>query len=224
VFKLAPNPDGSWAETVLYGFGSQGGDGYWPRAGVILDAAGNLYGTTLLGGAHDKGTVFKLTSNPDGSWMEQVIRSFGGRPAATPYAGLIFDAAGNLYGTTGVNPWDANSSKGSVFKLTPNPDGSWTKSTLHAFKGTDGADPWGSLVLDAAGNLYGTTRMGGAYDSGTVFKLTPEPDGRWKLTRLHVFKNDDQPYAGLVMDAAGNLYGTTRNGGKGWGVVFRITP
>jgi uncharacterized repeat protein (TIGR03803 family) len=218
VFKLAPNPDGSWTESVLHAF--SGGDGQYPYAGLIFDAAGNLYGTTAAGGAYGLGTAFMLIPNPDGSWTEQVIFSFG-RRTQTPYAGLVFDGAGNLYGTTTSNSGDSRT--GTVFRLSPNPDGTWAKHTLHTFKGTDGAYPYAGLIFDNAGNLYGTTTYGGVFDEGTVFKLAPQPDGHWTFTRLHRFQAH-LPRAGLVMDAAGNLYGTTPYGGQEFGVVFRITP
>jgi uncharacterized repeat protein (TIGR03803 family) len=221
VFKLTPNPDGSWTETMLHSFGS-GTDGADPFAGVVFDAAGNLYGTTLNGGTYGYGTIFQLTPNPDGSWAESVLYNFkGGTDGGLPLGDLIFDAAGTIYGMThGGGAYDA----GTVFKLTPNPDGSWKKSKLHTFRGTDGRYPRAGLIFDTAGNLYGSTREGGAYDSGMVFKMKPQPDGRWKLNRLHLFKNNHRPFAELVKDAAGSLYGTTYYGGKGYGVVFKITP
>jgi uncharacterized repeat protein (TIGR03803 family) len=216
-YQLVPNPDGTWRENILHSFGAGGGK--YLRNGLVFNQAGDLYGSAVLGGVYGYGTVFTLVPNPDGSWTEQVIRSFRGQ--SDPDADLIFDAAGNLYGTTSMGgAYD----RGTVYKLTHNPDGSWTKTKLHAFEGWDGAHPAAGLVLDGAGNLYGTTWGGGAYDSGTVFKLTPQPDGHWKLTKIHVFKYGQHPQAGLVMDAAGNLYGTARFGGLGYGVVFRITP
>ena len=220
VFKLSPNPDGSWSESVVYNF-SGGADGGYPSAGLIFDATGNLYGTTYGGDANWGGTAFKLTPNPDGNWFESTIYTFRGRDGR-PAAGLSLDAAGNLYGTT---VFGGAYDQGTVFNLTPKPDGTWTRSKLHAFKGPDGAHPYhAGVILDTAGNLYGTTADGGAYDSGTVFKLAPQPDGSWKLTKLHVFKNHQKPFAGLVMNAAGNLYGTAQYGGLGNGEVFQITP
>ena len=224
VFKLTPNPDGSWSESVIHSF--DGGDGALPRAGLIFDAASNLYGTTSGGGVSGSGAVFRLTPNPDGSWSESVLYSFrsGGRDGALPRAGLTWDAAGNLYGTTSTG---GTYGRGTAFKLTPNPDGSWTRSKLHAFKGPDGANPVAGLIFDAAGKLYGTTANGGAYGYGTAFKLVPKPDGSWTSTKLHDFKGTDgaNPVAGLIFDAAGNLYGTAGAGGMGnHGLVFRITP
>jgi len=220
-FKLTPNPDGSWSESVIHNFNGEGGG--HPSAGLVLDAAGNLYGTTYTGGRSKCGTAFKLTPNPHGTWTKTKLQAFKGPNGCHPYVSLILDAAGNLYGTT---VYGGAHGYGTAFKLTPNPDGSWTRTKLHAFKGPDGNDPEGELTLDAAGNLYGTTFWGGAYNQGTIFKLTPSPDGNWTRSTLHAFKGGDGfgPTAGIIPDAAGNLYGTTESGGKGYGVVFRITP
>ena len=146
---------------------------------------------------------FKLTPNPDGSWTESVLHSFTGRvDGREPTAGLIFDQAGNLYGTTnggGLMPINCISTNGCgvVFKLTPNSDGSWTESVLHNFtKGADGAHPsTGSLIFDATGNLYGTAEdganlscKGGSFSGcGTIFKMTPNSNGSWAFSVLHAF-------------------------------------
>jgi uncharacterized repeat protein (TIGR03803 family) len=245
VFTLALAPAARAASQykVLHAF--NGSDGESPVAGLILDAAGNLYGTTDSGGAYGPGTVFKLTPNSDGSWTESVLYSFkGGSDGGNPDAGLISDAAGNLYSTTNrggdlsqCSPYGC----GTVFKLTPNADGSWTESVLYNFKGINFVNPNG-LILDAAGNLYGTTRDGGPGNNcggsgcGTAFKLTANADGSWTESVLHVFNNKDGdgsgPSSSLIFDAAGNLYGTTWFGGHvtrlcgglGCGVVFRLTP
>jgi uncharacterized repeat protein (TIGR03803 family) len=137
-----------------------------PFAGLILDKAGNLYGTTAYGGASGLGTVFKL----DTSGNETVLHGFTGTggDGANPYAGLIMDKAGNLYGTTG---YGGASGAGTVIKL----DTSGNETVLHSFTGypSDGATPFAGLIMDKAGNLYGTTISGGAFDAGTVFKLVP---------------------------------------------------
>jgi uncharacterized repeat protein (TIGR03803 family) len=233
VFKLTPKGDGTWTESVIHSFKYT--DGATPTAGVVFDPAGNLYGTTSGGGAHEgAGTVFKLAHNPDGSWTESVLHNFCSRQNCSdgvgPEAGLVFDLVGNLYGTTG-----------KVFKLTPNPDGSWTESVLHSFCSRpncgDEELPEGSLIFDQAGNLYGTTLLGGVLNQGTVFKLTPNADGRWTESVLHSFcsrpncGDGERPLAGLIFDQAGNLYGTTFAfgdqdcfSGDGCGVVFKLTP
>jgi uncharacterized repeat protein (TIGR03803 family) len=159
-----------WYEKVLHSF--NGGDGANPAAGLIFDAAGNLYGTTTGGGTSGYGTVFELTPMGGGGWTETILYSFGnGTDGAIPYAGLIFDAAGNLYGTTfGGGPYGG---AGTVFELTPTAGGGWTETVLHSFNGGDGANPVAGLIFDAAGNLYGTTTGGGTYGGGTAFELSP---------------------------------------------------
>ncbi len=148
-------------ETVLYNFSANGTDGFLPWASLIFDRAGNLYGTTTWGGTYGYGTVFELTPNGSGGWTETVLYNFTfGTDGAIPYAGVIFDSAGNLYGTTFDGGTYGN---GTVFELTPNGSGGWTETVLHSFSsGIDGANPYAGLILDRAGNLYGTTLDGGA--------------------------------------------------------------
>jgi uncharacterized repeat protein (TIGR03803 family) len=237
VYELTPNSNGSWTESVLHSF--NGDDGANPDRALIFDADGNLYGTGQSGGAYGHGVVFKLTSNPDGTWTDSTIHDFrGGKDGGQPQHGhLIFDAAGNLYGTT--VGWFAGDGKGSVFELTPNADGTWTQTVLYYFRGgKDGYYPFGTLTFDEAGSLYGTTQSGGEYGGwhGTAFKLTPGSDGKWKKAVIHQFKGGKDgatPLAGLVFDTAGSLYGTTWNGGGGschdWlgsgcGTVFKLVP
>jgi uncharacterized repeat protein (TIGR03803 family) len=159
VFEVKPNG----TETVLHSF-THSPDGAFPKASVVFDAQGNLYGTTALGGAYNQGTVFEVT--PSGS--ETVLYSFTGKAdGGTPESGLVFDAHGNLYGTT----WGGGDfSDGTVFKLSP----AGVETVLHSFTdGLDGGAPVVGMIFDAQGNLYGTTSQGGAYNQGTVFKLTP---------------------------------------------------
>jgi uncharacterized repeat protein (TIGR03803 family) len=229
VFKLSPGANGAWTETVLHEF--NGKDGAEPYAGLIFDAAGNLYGATSVGGTSSCcgfGTVFKLSPGANGKWTETVLHSFNGKDGANPYAGVIFDGAGNLYGTT----FSAATGKSTVFRLTPSANGKWTHTVLHPFSGKDGRSLYAGLIFDAEGNLYGATEDGGAYNGGTVFKLSPGANGKWTHTvLLHAFNGADgaQPYAGLVFDAAWNLYGTTFEGGTsksciGCGTVFKLSP
>ena len=246
VFQLTPNSDGSWTESVLYAFCSVSncGDGASPLDSLIFDDAGSLYGTTREGGSSSGcnsgcGTVFKLAPNSDGSWTESVLYSFcsvkGCRDGRTPYfAGVIFDQVGNLYGTTyygGRSAKCGGQGCGTVFKLAHNSDGSWTESVLHTFcflSGCrDGAGPLDSLISDQAGNVYGTTEFSDA--GGLVFQLMPNADGSWKEKVLHSFKGGRDgtvPEAPLTFDVAGNLYGTTFEGGQGGGagVVFKLAP
>src|ERR1022692_1092343 len=184
VFKLAPTSSG-WAESVLYAFGP---NGQKSDAGLILDGAGNLYGVTWYAGAYGWGVVFKLSPNSDGSWTESVLYQFkGDKDGAHPRARLNLDSAGNLYGTT-ANEYASGS--GTVFKLVPNSDGTWTKHILHQFTGgNDGAGPRADLTFDSAGSLYGVAYDGGAYESGAVFKLKPTSTGGWTFHVLHTFKN-----------------------------------
>ncbi|HTT82406.1 MAG TPA: choice-of-anchor tandem repeat GloVer-containing protein [Rhizomicrobium sp.] len=198
-------------DKVLYSF-TGGSDGSEPFAGMIADGAGNLYGTTSLGGADGHGTVFKIAS--DGT--ESVLHSFDGTDGNEPSAAPIMDGAGNLYGTTFVG--GANGA-GAVFKLTPG----GTESVLYAFTGgTDGQFLQAGVIEDSAGNLYGTALLGGAYDHGDVYRLAP--DGT--LTVLYSFTggNDGaEPEGSLVEDSSGNLYGTTSHGGAdNDGTVFRL--
>jgi len=227
VYKLTPS-NGGWTENVLYNFtGTSGGNG--PNAGVIFDQAGNLYGTTSAGGnpgcnGLGCGTVFQLTPSASG-WTENVLYSFqNGSDGANPIGGLIFDPSGNLYGTTG----GVAKGTSTVFELTP-AIGNWNFAMLHNLGGSGGSTA--SLIMDAAGNLYGTSLNGGAYGSGAVFKLAPSGGG-WTYTSLHDFcaggapcRDGAQPWGNVVLDANGNLYGTASAGGTSdYGVVFQITP
>lgn len=211
-----------WTETILYRF--SGDDGASPGAGVIFDATGNVYGTTNFGGAENLGTVYELTPVEDGDWREQVLYGFTGIAGALPNAGLIFDAASNLYGTTYQG---GNGGYGTVFELAPK-QGGWTAQALYRFyQGSDGYYPEANLIFDAAGNLYSTTIAGGTSNDGTVFELTPAQGGGWTEQVLHSFIGADggSPAAGLIFDSAGNLYSTTQAGGTyGAGTVFELTP
>jgi uncharacterized repeat protein (TIGR03803 family) len=225
VFELMPKVGGGWTEKVLHDFIDNGTDGFHPAASLILDHAGNLYGTTWGGG----GTVFELTPASGGNWTETILHAFGtGTDGGAPEASLIFDASGNLYGTT---EFGGAYNGGTVFELTPTSGGSWTEAILHDFipYGTDGYYPGGNVVFDAVGSLYGTTyNGGGTYNGGTVFKLTPTGAGGWTETLLHIFGrgvDGANPIAGVIFDASGNLFGTAIDGGPyRWGTVFKLTP
>jgi uncharacterized repeat protein (TIGR03803 family) len=220
VFELSP----SGTETVLHSFCQQMGcpDGYYPQAGLVMDTNGNLYGTTLYNGAYGGGTVFKISSDGTATTFYNFCTATGCKNGRYPQAGLILDTNGNLYGTTyGGGAYG----KGTVFELSP----SGAETVLHSFCAKtgcpDGSHPRADLVMDTAGNLYGTTYDGGTNSVGAVFKLSPNGTE----TVLHSFaangSDGTHPYAGLVMDTVGHLYGTTYSGGaNGYGTVFKVTP
>jgi uncharacterized repeat protein (TIGR03803 family) len=217
VFRMAANNK----VVVLHSFAG-GTDGATPTARVILDASQTLYGTTTAGGASGAGTVFSVRGT-----TELVLYSFtGGTDGADPQAELTMDGAGNLYGTTAGGGTSGN---GTVFELIApkKKGGAWKEVVLYSFgTGTDGAAPVSGVTLDAAGNLYGTTSLGGDQGYGTVYQLAP--GATWTETVLHSFQNADDgayPYAGLVADTHGNLYGAATQGGtNGGGTVFRLRP
>jgi len=219
------------SEKVLHNFGS-GRDGRYPLSSLILDAGGNLYGTTYGGGSQGLGTVFETSPNGSGGWTTSVLHNFRGAPdGAYPFAGLVMDSAGNLYGTTfsgGNSSIDCSGGCGTVFEISPNGSGGWTTTVIHNFNGVGGQWPFAGLVLDGAGNLYGTTGAGGSHGFGVVFEMSPDGSGGWTTAVLHNFGggNDGQnPKAGLSFDGAGNLYGTTTGGGLTFlGVVFEMSP
>ena len=229
-------------ETVIYQFGAGGpNDGAEPNGGLVFDATGNMYGTTAGGGSAGVGTVFELSPLQDGAWQETILYNFcsGGSycpDGAEPTSGVIFDANGNLYGET-VYGGLKGVGDGTVFELSPpsQPGGNWTEQVLWSFTAyPDGEWPYGGLAIDAAGNLYGTTSNAGAGGVGMVFELSLGENG-WSETILHSFclnypdcSDGAYPKAGVTLDKAGNLYGTTTFGGQpnkdGWGVVYELSP
>jgi uncharacterized repeat protein (TIGR03803 family) len=245
VFELSPPGAGqmTWSETVLFTFDKSNGHG--PVSGLIADSAGNLYGTTQGGGAHDAGVVFELTRPLEGqtAWPETVLHSFDGADGRNPNGVLIADGAGNLYGTTGgggIKRTTCRSDRGCgvAFELSPPTAGqtTWTETVLHTFNGADGYLPDGGLIADGAGNLFGMAALGGknnacpsAFGCGLVFELRPPAGGEtvWTETVLHSFNGTKglTPSGGLIADGAGNLYGTTQSGGAhDDGVVFELAP
>lgn len=234
VYELSPSGSG-WNETILHNFNAAAGDGQTPQGWLVMDSAGNLYGTTQYGGSRKLGIVYKLSPASGGTWTEKIIHTFiGGTDGRFPEAGLILDKKGNLYGTAyqgGTGGTCGGLGCGVVFELSPKSGGSWSEKILHTFKGgtSDGANPLASLLMDSAGNLYGTTGTGGAHSGGTAFKLTPNSSGGWTETILHSFNSSStdgsNPYCNLVFDSAGNLYGTTGGGGANQeGTVFKLVP
>src|SRR5664280_220485 len=242
VFKLSPPASVCrstmcpWTETILYRF-TGGSDGGVPSGPVIFDSNGNLYGNTSYGGVtcgpgYSCGVVYKLTRSGS-SWTESVLHAFSGSPdGANPGGALVFDRAGNLYGTAG---YGGSAHDGAVFQLTPSGSG-WTENVIHNFDYfDDGAIPQGGVIFDNAGNLFGTTVFATTGD-GTVFELTPS-GGQWTYTLLYSLMSEQSgipgPLGPLAMDSGGNLYGMTFEGGDvfgagdceyGCGTVFKLTP
>jgi uncharacterized repeat protein (TIGR03803 family) len=219
VFALTAQSGGLWTETVLFSFGSAN-DGALPLGGVALDKAGNLYGVTQGGGASFGGVIYQL-KHTSGGWVLTVLSSLS--PGANPEGRLIFDKAGNLYGTT-VS--DGTNFSGTVFRIAPPASGqtSWTYKVLHGFTGQnlDGANPRGALIMDGKGVLYGTTAFGGTAGLGTVFQLLPPTAARktWKEKQLYRFKSVSDgadPIAGLTFGKGGVLLGVTFGGGANFG-------
>jgi uncharacterized repeat protein (TIGR03803 family) len=232
VFELSPpaSQGGSWTDSVIYEF-SPGGASY-PIGGVVVDGAGNLYGTTSSGGTDGWGTVYELQPPlvVGGPWTEQVLHSFAnGADGAGPQASVTIGKKKEIYGTTAGG---GAAGFGTVFELIPpaGGGGAWKEIILHNFiGGKDGANPNGGVILDSAGKLYGTTVAGGGPDVGTVFEVVPPAaqGGHWREAVLYTFRADvvANPYAAPVLDHSGNLYGTTYQGGSyNRGIVFKLTP
>jgi uncharacterized repeat protein (TIGR03803 family) len=243
VYQISEGAEG-WVSTLMYRVNDVSGFG---PSSLLVDSARNVYGIDGLNGANGFGYVFELSPTNAGTWSLIDLHDFNGvdgnasnsgNTAAGKLGGLIMDASGNLYGVTfsgGSNP-TCGSSCGVVFKLT-NKSGAWTERVLHTFNGADGANPDASLLMDAAGNLYGTTSAGGSAGFGVVFEIALV-SGKPLTHVLHNFTNSGgdgaYPQAPLLMDAAGNLYGTTSSGGgvgdctveqdQGCGMAFKLSP
>jgi hypothetical protein len=247
VFELSPpkTKGSKWTEKVLYGF-KGGTDGANPNGGLVFDTNGGIYGTTEIGGdlqgecqPNGCGAVFTLAppATKGGAWTNKMLHRFNGQDGAAPLAGVVFGGNGSLYGTDsagGKTGW------GAVFELGK-PSGkirSWTETVLHSFRdGNDGANPAAGLVFDARGNLYGTTNIATSQSArGNVFELKPpgQKGGNWAFSVIYTFKvipDGERPGSDLVFDAAGDLYGTTQDGGSGTacsfygcGTVFEVSP
>src|SRR5947208_1028481 len=222
---------------VIYSFAGEG-DGEYADTDLETDSAGNIYGTTVLGGDFGSGTVFKLAPTPNG-WVHTVLYSFtGGADGGEPYKGVTLDAQGNIYGTavTGGSG-SCEGGCGVVYKLT-NSGGTWTQTVIHAFAGgDDGSGPGARVAVDPQGNVYGMTPTGGAFGLGTiycggvnglgaVYQLAPRPTGEWRESVLYSFAeggDGNSPISKLTFDSVGNLYGTTSEGGLGRGTIFKLT-
>ena len=234
VFKLTPpsSPAGQWTETVLYNFctnyvNRQCLDGFFPHSQLTFDKAGNLYGTASSGGSGHAGggIVFEL-SHGAGGWTQTVLYNFCSLgtgdfcPDGTlPEAGVIFDKAGNLYGTTGSGGGIHSIGGGIVFKLSPG-SGGWTETVLKAGREFGPGSPLGTLSFDPQGNLYSTFSAGGSGNAGGVFRLGPNGSG---VEFSFNFADGSTPAAGVWLDSRRPaLYGTTSTGGLGFGNVFKI--
>src|SRR5258708_716086 len=192
---------------------------------MIIDQAGNLYGTTAGGGAYGYGSVYKL-SQVNGVWSIQSLYDFTpllGNCSGPTSGSLVMDAAGNLYGN---NPCEGAYGVGSLYKLTPTA-GYWTFSLIHSFTGsTDGGYPFGALGIDSNGSVYGSTYTGGVFQYGTVYKFVHSAAGRWSETVLHSFTNGTDGFqpGGITIDSVGNVYGVALGGANQFGVAFEIMP
>jgi len=227
VFKLSPGGGGTWTETVLYSFPAPPGSEYGgPYASLTLDGKDQLFGTTVLDGACDDGSVFRL-KRANGAWKETDLHTFCGNDGFAPgYGALVRDSAGNFYGTT-------MGGKGTVFELSPLGHGKWAFNTLHEFTQDEGGTPEGGVTPDASGNLYGAELYGGLGGYGSIYELSPAGGGAWNESILYEFKGggpDGQgPWQNPVFDSSGNLFGTTQAGGEtqyciNCGVIYELVP
>jgi uncharacterized repeat protein (TIGR03803 family) len=226
VFELSAGLGGAWTESVLHVFKGGIGDGSYPWSALVFDGKGNLFGETLGGGTSNQGTIFELTPGTNNTWTEAVIFSLPSQDGPEPGNHLTLDSNGNIYGV--LSSYNQN---GGVFELSRQANGSWTQTILYAFKGGsngDGETPFGGVVFDSKGNLYGTTSQGGSLGYGTVFELASNPARpAWTESVLYNFTNQGdggEPRALLTIDATGNLYGTTFGGGANReGTVFELS-
>jgi uncharacterized repeat protein (TIGR03803 family) len=211
VFKLSPN-GGGWTQTVLHSFVGGTSEGCYPSGALVMDAAGNIFGTNHGCGGGTRGTVFELSPGPGASWIHRII--YG---VMASYGGLTLDGSGNIFGTSRDN---------KIFELSPNGAGGWNAAVLHVFSGSpfDGLGPQSAMTLDNAGNLYGTTQRGGVANRGAVYKLTHGMGG-WTESILYSFPAGKNvlysPFGGVAVDASNNVYGTATRGFFGGG-VFKL--
>jgi hypothetical protein len=228
-------------ENVLYTFVGGAKSGAEPSSGIVSDSAGNLYGVTTSGGAHNYGVVYELSEvlkgKQKGTWKFKILHSFtgGSKDGQGPVGNLVLDSSGNLYGVTQTG---GSHGLGAAYELAKPVSGAWKETVLYNFGASgDGSLPQAGLILDSAGNLYGTASSGGQYANGTAFELVRQATAPWKESILHNFGSTDSdgaiPVAPLIMDKAGNLYGTTMAGGGasacseigvygGCGTVFKL--
>lgn len=224
VFKLTPQSGGTWTETNIANLNATHFS--YSIGGVTPDSKGNLYGTSVYGGTRMLGSVYELLPRSSGGWTFKTLHAFGaGTDGQNPNVAPVLDSSGNLYGVTldgGTN------NLGTVYKLTPQSNGSWSEKVIHSFgSGTDGQYPYASLTFDSSGNIYGTTDAGGTFGGGTVFELTPKQNGSYAEKILYNFGSGSDggtPYSNVIFDSSGNLYGTTAGGGAyRFGTAFKLT-
>jgi uncharacterized repeat protein (TIGR03803 family) len=228
VYELSPSSSGKWTETVVHNFGGSG-DGAYPVGAILVDSAGNIFGTTEGGGAYGDGTeiqggtVFEVSPKSGGGWSESALHSFGnGTDGNQPKGGVILDSKGNAYGTTFKG---GTHGQGTVFELSASGGGEYTESVIHNFNTGrsegDAANPAAGLTFDSAGNLYGGSTAG--FDSaigeggGTVYKLAPQSGGTWKESVIVSLGSDqfrEAIYSNLIRDSAGHIYGATLESGS----------
>lgn len=218
VFELS-RAKGAENEKVLYSFGATSADGTQPYAGVTLDRSGNIYGTASAGG-QGYGTVFELTPSQSG-WTEHILHTFGNvNDGGTPYAGVSFDAQGNLFGSTTQGP---GSGGGTFFELTPS-SGGWSFNTIYSLSGWGISGEFRTAYLDSSDNIFGTTHCDGQYSSGSVYELQ-HSGSSYNYVDLYDFTGgtDGQyVFSNPTFDAHGNIFGTTNVGGSGYGVVWEV--
>ena len=234
VFELIPQSGGQWTESVLYNF-TGSSDGADPSSGLLVDRKGNLYGMTFAGGKGG-GVVFELTPR-SGGWVESVLFTFcspGCGGGLGPSGPLTLAKNGSFYGTTEFGGEGYGPGYGVVFRLEPVASG-WEESAIHSFVGQDGGTPGSGVTLGKNGRLYGTTNGDGAFGYGTVYRLTPGANGRWKERVLYNFRSGSTQSGslseGVLVDAAGNIFGVNGTGGvgscdldSGCGMVYKLIP
>jgi uncharacterized repeat protein (TIGR03803 family) len=221
VFELVRNRNGTWTETILHTFSSDGTDGASPDTGLVFDPSGNLYGATSGGGTYNAGTIYELSPGSGGTWTVQILYSFAGGTDLGSLGGgnLAIDGSGNLYG---VSDGGGTYGFGMVFELIRGANGIWKEAILHSFSGDDdGSQPFGdTLVLDHAGNVYGVTNGGGLHDYGLIFELSPGSNGTWKEKTVYAFKGSVDgggPIGGVIFNASRDLFGAAYS-------AFELTP
>jgi len=217
IFKLSPQSGGQWKLRTLHNFTCTDGQG--TGLGMAMDASGNLFGATGIGGSLNQGVAYELGPGAGGVWTYQVLHNFDyWAEGGSPETNVILDGSGNFYG----------GNHAGIYKMSPNGDGTWTESTAFTLGTVNGGGPLGDLVFDSAGNIFGTTAIGGTHSDGTVFELSPAAGGTWTLSTLYNFAgvgDGSLPAGGVTFDAAGNIYGTTQLGGgpDNSGTVYRLS-